>query len=144
MAQYFARRGAGGLHFHFINPDIGNHVPSITQDAETSEDLLLDHLARGFIFEKDRDVLMDDDDFEQARFESSAMMTVDKFVGAGDIDPGYDDSSYDMSPDGDAGRGDARWRRRAGRVDCPERRDRGKRPRRCRGWRSRGGSGRRQ
>ena len=75
----------------------------MTLDAETGEELQRRDLARGYEFEKDRYVLLDDDDFEQARIESSGTLTVDKFVGVDSIDPVYYDASYYMVPDGDAG-----------------------------------------
>ena len=103
VALYTAQHDASNLHFHFINPETGNRVRSITQDAETGEELSRGKLARGFEFEKDRYVLLDDDDFEQARIESSTTMTVDKFVPGDAIDPVYFDASYYMAPDGDAG-----------------------------------------
>ncbi len=103
VALYTARHDAAGLHFHFINPETGNRVRTITQDAETGDELARRDLARGYEFEKDRYVVLDDDDFEQARIESSSTMTVDKFVAADSIDPVFYESSYYMAPDGDAG-----------------------------------------
>lgn len=103
VALYSARHEAGDLHFHFINPKTGNRVRTITLDAETGDELSRRDLARGYEFEKDRYVLLNDDDFEQARIDSSSTMTIDKFVEAGAIDPVYYDASYYMAPDGDAG-----------------------------------------
>lgn len=103
VALYSARHDAANLHFHFINPATGNRVRSITQDAETGEDVARGDLARGYEFEKDQYVLLDDDDFERARIDSSSTMTIDKFVSTDAIDPVYYDASYYMAPDGDAG-----------------------------------------
>ena len=103
VALYSARHDAAALHFHFINPETGNRVRTVTLDAETGDELSRRDLARGFEYEKDRYVLLDDADFEQARIDSSGTMTVDKFVEAGAIDPVYYDASYYMAPDGDAG-----------------------------------------
>jgi DNA end-binding protein Ku len=47
-------------------------------------------------------VLLDDDDFEKARIDSSSMLNIGKFVEADSIDPVYFDSSYYVAPDGDA------------------------------------------
>ena len=128
VALYTARHDAAGLHFHFINPETGNRVRTITQDAETGDELARRDLARGYEFEKDRYVVLDDDDFEQARIESSSTMTVDKFVAADSIDPVFYESSYYMAPDGDAGQdvyvvlreaiAKARGNSRRGRSPC--------------------------
>jgi DNA end-binding protein Ku len=96
-------RASGDLHFHFINPKTGHRVRSVTLDAETEKEVPRAELARGYEFEKDRYVLLDDEDFANARIESSSTMTVNKFVARGVIHPIYFDTSYYMVPDGDAG-----------------------------------------
>jgi DNA end-binding protein Ku len=103
IALYSTLRGAGGLHFHLINPKTGHRVRMVSQDAETDEEVSRQNLAKGYEFEKDRYVLLDDDDFEQARVESSSTLTIGKFVDAGSIGPIFFDSSYYVAPDGDAG-----------------------------------------
>lgn len=102
IALHTAHRESSNLHFHFINPETGNRVRSITQDAETGEELSRRDLARGYEFEKDQYVILDDEDFEQARIESSSTLNVDKFVSIDSIDPVYFDTSYYVAPDGDA------------------------------------------
>jgi DNA end-binding protein Ku len=74
----------------------------VTLDAQTDAELSRGDLARGYEFEKDQYVLLDDDDFEKARIDSSSMLNIDKFVDADSIDPVYFDSSYYVAPDGDA------------------------------------------
>ena len=102
VALYTAHRETANLHFNFINPATGNRVRMVTLDAQTDEELSRRNLARGYEFEKDQYVLLDDEDFEKARIESSSTLTVDKFVTADSIDPVYYDTSYYMAPDGDA------------------------------------------
>lgn len=103
VALYSARHDAASLHFHFINPETGNRVRTVTLDAETGDELSRRDLARGYEYEKDQYVLLDDADFEQARIDSSGTMAIDKFVASDAIDPVYYDASYYMAPDGDAG-----------------------------------------
>jgi DNA end-binding protein Ku len=103
VALYSAHHEASNLHFHFINPSTGNRVRTVTQDAETDEELSRRDLARGYEFEKDQYVILDEDDFEQARIESNATMVVDKFVEREAIDPVYFNTPYYMAPDGEAG-----------------------------------------
>ena len=102
VALYTAHRESANLHFNFINPKTGNRVRMVTLDAQTDEELQRKNLARGYEFEKDQYVLMDDEDFEKARIDSSSTLTVDKFVTADSIDPVYFDTSYYMAPDGDS------------------------------------------
>ena len=103
VALHSARHEAAALHFHFINPKTGNRVRTLTLDAGTGDELSRRDLARGYEFEKDKYLLLDDEDFETARIESSSVITVEKFVDGTAIDPTYYDSSYYMAPDGDAG-----------------------------------------
>jgi len=102
VALYTAHRESANLHFNFINPKTGNRVRMVTLDAQTDEELSRRDLARGYEFEKDHYVLLDDEDFEKARIDSSSTLNVEKFVTAESIDPVYYDTSYYMAPDGDA------------------------------------------
>src|SRR3954471_10142299 len=92
-----------GLHFHLINPDTGHRVRMATMDAETEQELNRRDLVKGYEFEKDRYVLMEDEDFEQARIDSSSVLTISKFIEAGSIEPIYYDTAYYILPDGDSG-----------------------------------------
>jgi DNA end-binding protein Ku len=103
IALHTVQRASGDLRFHFINPKTGHRVRMVTMDAETEEPLSRRDLVKGYEFEKDRYVLMDDEDFEKARIESSTTLTVSKFVDLTEIDPIWFDSSYYVVPDGEAG-----------------------------------------
>ena len=103
IALYTVVRGSSGLHFHLINPRTGHRIRMVSQDAETDEEVSRKDLVKGFEFEKDRYVLLEEDDFEQARIESSSTLTIEKFVELGSIDPIFFDTSYYVAPDGDAG-----------------------------------------
>jgi DNA end-binding protein Ku len=104
VALHSVVRGGGGLHFHLINPKTGHRIRMAALDAENDDELSRDDLVKGYEFEKDRYVLLDDDDFERARIESSSVLTVTKFVDADSIEPIFFDTSYYLAPDGDAGR----------------------------------------
>jgi len=103
IALHSVVRASGELHFHFINPKTGNRVRSVMQDAETDAEVSRRDLARGYEFEKDHYVLLDDEDFEKAKIDASSTVTIDKFVALDSIDPIYFDTSYYVVPDGDAG-----------------------------------------
>lgn len=103
VALYTARHAAAELHFHYINPKTGHRVRMITLDAGTDEEVQRRDLVKGYEFEKDTYVLLDDQDFDRARIESSSQMTLDKFVPDHAINPVFYDNSYFMAPDGEAG-----------------------------------------
>jgi DNA end-binding protein Ku len=103
VAMYTAKHDRGNIHFNLINPDTGNRIRMITQDAETDQPLDRKNLVKGYEFKKDTYVLLTDEDFASVKVESSSTMVVEKFVEVGSIDPIYYDSSYYLAPDGDAG-----------------------------------------
>jgi DNA end-binding protein Ku len=103
VALHSVLRASGDLHFHFINPKTGHRVRMVTVDADTDREVSRAELVKGYEFEKDRYVLLDDEDFASARIESSTTMTVDKFIPLDSIQPIYFDTSYYMVPDGEAG-----------------------------------------
>jgi DNA end-binding protein Ku len=103
IALHGVLRASGNLHFHFINPKTGHRVRTVTLDAETDKEVPRSALVKGYEFDKDRYVVLNDEDFESARIETSSTMTVDKFVARDAIHPIYFDTSYYMVPDGEAG-----------------------------------------
>ncbi len=103
IALYSANHDRGSLHFNLINPKTGNRVKMITQDAETGDTLSRGDLVKGYEYKKNSYLILDEDDFESARIESSSTIKIEKFVDAGSIDPIYFDASYYLAPDGDAG-----------------------------------------
>lgn len=104
VALYSAKHDRGSLHFNLINPDTGNRIRMITQDAETDQPLERKNLVKGYEFKKDTYVLLSDEDFQSVKVPSSSVMNIEKFVEAGTIDPLYYDTSYYLAPDGEAGR----------------------------------------
>ena len=103
VALYSANHDRGALHFHLINPATGNRVRMITQDADTGETLSRRDLVKGYEYKKGSYLLMQEEDFDSARVESSSTVKIEKFVDASAIDPIYYDSTYYVAPDGDAG-----------------------------------------
>ena len=103
VAMFSANHDRGSLHFNLINPKTGNRIRMITQDAESGEELQRRDLVKGYEFKKDTYIILEDEDFEAARVESSSTVKIEKFVEAEAIDPIYFDSSYYLAPDGDAG-----------------------------------------
>ncbi|MBV9252147.1 MAG: Ku protein [Acetobacteraceae bacterium] len=103
IALHSVQRSSGNLHFHFINPKTGHRVRMVTLDSETAEEVSRRDLVKGYEFEKDRYILLDEKDFERAKIESSSTLTVSKFVPLDSINPIFFDTSYYVVPDGDAG-----------------------------------------
>ncbi len=103
IALFSANHDRGSLHFNLINPKTGNRIKMVTQDAETEQPLKRTDLVKGYEYTKDKYIILEDEDFENAHVESSKTIKIDKFVDADSIDPIYFDSSYYMAPDGSGG-----------------------------------------
>ena len=104
VALYNARHDRAGISFNLINPETGNRIRMITQDAETGDELERRSLVKGYEFRKGKYLLLSDDDLDSVKVESSSMMTIEKFVDTASIDPVYYNSAYYLVPDGDAGK----------------------------------------
>ena len=104
VALWNAKHERNAIRFNQINPKTGNRIRMVTQDAETDEEVQRRDLVKGYEFQKDRYLLLTDADFDSVKVESSSVMSIEKFVETGSIDPIYFSSSYYLAPDGDAGR----------------------------------------
>jgi DNA end-binding protein Ku len=104
VALYSAKHERGSIRFNLINPDTGNRIRMVTQDAVTGTELSRRDLVKGYEFKKDTYLLLTDADLDSVRVESSSVMTIEKFVDASSIDPIYYDAAYYVAPDGEAGR----------------------------------------
>jgi len=104
VALHNARHDRTSIRFNLINPDTGNRIRMITQDAETGDELERRNLVKGYEFRKNQYLILSNEDLDSVKVESSSVMTVEKFADADSIDPVYDDAAYHLAPDGDAGR----------------------------------------
>jgi len=91
------------LHFHFINPETGHRVQMLTVDADNQRPVQRRDLLRGYEFKKDHYLILSDEDFEQARIESSTTLVIQKFVPQDALNPVYYEASYYLAPDGKQG-----------------------------------------
>ncbi len=103
VALFSANHDRGSLHFDLINLYTGNRITTVTLDAETGQEVGRRDLVKGCEYRKNSYVLLTEQDFDDARLESSATIKIDKFVGTVSVDPIYFDASYYVVPDGDAG-----------------------------------------
>ncbi len=100
VALYNARHDRSAVRFNMINPETGNRIRMVTQDGETGQEVERRNLVKGYEFKKNHYLIVTDEDLDSVKVESSSVMTVEKFVDAGSIDPMYYDASYFLAPDG--------------------------------------------
>ncbi len=90
---------AGKISFNMLHKDTLNRVQQKYHDPELGEIDRAD-LVKGYQFEKDRYVVVTNDEMEAVEIESSKTIDIDGFVKATEIDPIYFDSTYYLAPDG--------------------------------------------
>src|SRR4029453_16289660 len=103
VALYSAKHERNTIRFNMLNPETGNRIRMVTQDAGTGEPVERGQTVKGYQFKKDHYLIVTEEDLDSVKVESSSVMTIDKFVAADAIDPVYFDASYYLAPDGEAG-----------------------------------------
>ena len=90
---------AGKISFNLLHKDTLNRVQQKYHDPELGEIDRAD-LVKGYQFEKDRYVVVNNEELEAVEIESSKTIDIDGFVKTSEIDPIYFDSTYYLAPDG--------------------------------------------
>jgi DNA end-binding protein Ku len=102
VSLYTATSSAGDIHFHLINPATGNRIRTQTVDPESGE---VDRkaLVHGYEFEKDRYLLLTNEEIRSVRLESTETIDIERFVDGADIDRIWWSDPYFLAPNGKAG-----------------------------------------
>ena len=103
VSLWSATTEAQTVRFNLINPKTNNRIRMKTVDAGTGEDLSRSDLVKGFAIAKDEYVLLDKEDFESVKLESTRIVDIEKFVTRETIDRLYWDMPYHLVPSGKTG-----------------------------------------
>ena len=90
---------AGKISFNMLHKDTLNRVQQKYHDPELGEIDRAD-LVKGYQFEKDRYVVVTNEELEAVEIESSKTIDIDGFVAADEVDTIYLDAAYYLAPDG--------------------------------------------
>lgn len=96
---YNATTTMNRISFHWLHKDTQNRVQMKPVDPELGLVERAD-LVKGYEFEKDRYVIVTDEDLEAVQIESSKTIAIEKFIDAGEVDAMFLDSPYYIAPDG--------------------------------------------
>jgi DNA end-binding protein Ku len=102
VALYPATSTAKDVHFHLLHKDTHNRIRMIPHDPELGEVSRKD-LVRGFEIDKDRYVIVSNDELNAVKLESTRMIDIDRFVDRKEIDRVYWNTPYYLTPSGKAG-----------------------------------------
>ena len=103
VALYPATTEAETVRFNLINPQTNNRIRMKTVDAGTGEEVSRADLVKGYAIAKDEYVLLDKEDFESVKLESTRIIDIEKFVARDSIDRLYWETPYHLLPDGKTG-----------------------------------------
>ena len=96
-------REAETVRFNLINPKTNNRIKMKTVDAGTGEEVSRGDLVKGFEIAKGEYVLLDKEDLEAVKLESTRIIDIEKFVPRASIDRLYWDTPYHLVPSGKTG-----------------------------------------
>jgi len=99
VALYTATERTGDVHFHMLSAKTHNRIRMIPTDPETGP-IERDDIVKGYEIEKDRYVIVTDDEIDAVRLESTHTIDIERFVDVADIDRMYWDEPYFLVPDG--------------------------------------------
>jgi DNA end-binding protein Ku len=103
VALYTAVERSADVHFNLINPKTNNRIRMQTVDAGTGKAVDRSDLVRGFAVSKNKYVLLDKEELDAVKLESTRIIDIEAFVDADSIDRIYWDQPYYLAPDGKTG-----------------------------------------
>ena len=96
---YTATSSSEKIAFNLLHKDTHNRVAMKPVDPELGQVERSD-LVKGYQYEKNQYVILDDADFEKVKIESTDTIAIEAFVDHGSVDVLYQDAPYFLAPDG--------------------------------------------
>ena len=96
---FTATTSTNRISFHMLHKDTHNRVQMKPHDPEIGEVTRAD-LVKGYEFEKDRYVVVTEEELDKIQIESTKTINIEQFVDNDEVDDLYLDSPYFMAPDG--------------------------------------------
>ena len=103
VALYTATERTADVHFNLINPKTNNRIRMQTVDAGTGHAVERADLVKGFQISKNKYVLLEKDELDAVKLESTRIIDIQEFVDADAIDRIYWDEPYYLAPAGKTG-----------------------------------------
>ena len=94
IALYPASSSSERVSFNRINTKTGNRLKQQMVDAESGEPVDKEDIGRGYEYAKGQYILVEDDELEKIKIESTHTIDIDSFVPRAEIDDRYLDSPY--------------------------------------------------
>jgi len=100
VALYRATSRTNEISFHLLNPETNNRVRMVPTDPETGP-INRSDLLRGYEIEKNRYVILSDEELDAVKLETTHTLDIERFVDAASIDRLFWDEPYVLLPTDD-------------------------------------------
>jgi DNA end-binding protein Ku len=100
VALYKATSRANDISFNLLNPETKNRIRMVPTDPQTGPVNRAD-LVRGYEIEKNRYVIIDDEELDAVKLETTHTLDIERFVDADSIDRLFWDVPYILLPTDD-------------------------------------------
>src|SRR5512140_3748147 len=100
VALYKATSKTNDISFHLLNPETNNRIRMVPTDPEAGPVNRAD-LVRGYEIEKNRYVILTDDELDSVKLETTHTLDIERFVDADTIDRLFWDDPYILLPTDD-------------------------------------------
>jgi DNA end-binding protein Ku len=87
------------ISFNLLHKDDHSRIRQVTYCQAEDKPVQRSELVKGYEYEKDRYVVIEDEDIRKVAPKTAKVMEILEFVKAGDVDPIYLESSYYVAPD---------------------------------------------
>jgi DNA end-binding protein Ku len=95
-----ATESAATLSFNQLHAECQTRIQQKRWCPHCEREVANTELAKGYEFEKGRYVIVNDEDIQKVRVESTRVINLVQFADEGEIDPIYVDRAYYLAPDG--------------------------------------------
>jgi DNA end-binding protein Ku len=99
VALFPATSSSARVSFNTLNRKTGNRVKRVYVDPQTEETVEPEDQVKGYEIGKNRFVVVEDEDIDAIRIESSHTIDIERFVPRADVDSRYLDAPYYIAPD---------------------------------------------
>ena len=97
--RLFSAARSETLSFNQLHKDDNSRIRQVTYCQLEDKPVPRSELVKGYEYEKDRYVVIDDEDIKKVAPKTAKVMEILEFVKATDVDPVYLESSYYVAPD---------------------------------------------
>src|ERR1035437_7549942 len=97
--QLFSAARSETISFNLLHKDDHSRIRQVTYCQSEDKPVQRSELVKGYEYEKDRYVVIEDEDIKKVAPKTAKVMEILEFVKADDVDPIYLESSYYVAPD---------------------------------------------